>query len=134
LDTNILSELVKKKPNQKLVDKLSLTPSPALYTASICVMELRYGALRMESGESLWNRIHDSIISRVQILGFSFEEALKAGEILHQLRSSGQPIGIEDIMIAAIAATHDLIVVSANTRHFSRIPGLRLENWLQPLG
>ena len=47
LDTNILSELVKKNPNRNLINRLEPVPSAFLYTASICVMELRYGALRM---------------------------------------------------------------------------------------
>ena len=45
LDTNILSELVKRKPTRNLMRKLGLAPPASLYTASVCVMELRYGAL-----------------------------------------------------------------------------------------
>ena len=50
LDTNIVSELVKKSPNDNLKLKLEKVPSASLYTSSICVMELRYGALRREDG------------------------------------------------------------------------------------
>ena len=56
---------------------------------------------------------------------------LKAGELIQHLFSAGQPIGIEDIMIASIALCNGLAVVSANVKHFSRIPDLRIENWLQ---
>ena len=131
LDTNILSELIKKKPNPRLRRKLKLVPSVSLYTASICVMELRYGALRRQDSGVLWSRIHDSIISRLQILSFGYEEALKAGEVLSNLHSIGQPIGLEDVLIGSIALSNSLTVVSANTKHFSRIPGLKVENWLQ---
>ena len=68
LDTNILSELVKKNPNKKLIDRLETVPSASLYTASICVMELRYGTLRMENGADLWAKIQNKIISKLQIL------------------------------------------------------------------
>lgn len=46
LDTNIISEFLKKKPNKNLIGKVEAVPAASLYTASICVMELRYGALR----------------------------------------------------------------------------------------
>ena len=75
--------------------------------------------------------IEQQILPRIQILGFSYKEALKAGELIQYLFSARQPIGIEDIMIASIALCNGLTVVSANTKHFSRIPDLRVENWLQ---
>lgn len=130
LDTNILSELVKKNPNKKLIDRLETVPSASLYTASICVMELRYGTLRMENGADLWAKIQNKIISRLQILNFTYKEALKAAEILYELVSVGRPIGIEDVMIASIALSNRFIVVSGNIRHFSRVPNLPVENWL----
>ena len=130
LDTNIVSELVKKIPNKNLRDKLEKVPSASLYTTSICIMELRYGALRREDGDALWSRIQESIISKLRVLAFGYKEALKAGEVLFALRSIGQPIGIEDILIGSIALSNDLVVVTANTKHFSRIPALSVENWL----
>jgi len=130
LDTNILSELVKKNPNKKLIDRLETVPSASLYTASICVMEFRYGTLRMENGADLWAKIQNKIISRLQILNFTYKEALKAAEILYELLSVGRPIGIEDVMIASIALSNRFIVVSGNIRHFSRVPNLPVENWL----
>jgi tRNA(fMet)-specific endonuclease VapC len=130
LDTNIISELVKLHPQPHFIDKLENVPDTSIFTASICAMELRYGALRMANGEALWNKIQNRILSRIQILGFGYKEALKAGELLVTLYSSGQPLGIEDVMIAATALSNGLIVVTANTKHFSRIPGLQSENWL----
>jgi tRNA(fMet)-specific endonuclease VapC len=130
LDTNILSELVKKTPNKNLVARIKDTPSASLYTASVCVMELRYGALRRGNPEDLWLNIQQRIISKVRILDFSYNEAMKAAEVLYKLYSIGQPIGIEDVMIGSIALSHGLTVVTANTKHFSRIPNLQAENWL----
>jgi tRNA(fMet)-specific endonuclease VapC len=130
LDTNILSEFTKKQMNINLKRRLGLIPSDSLYTASVCVMELEYGALRRGDGGILWTRIQLEILSKLQILGFGYKEALKAGEILHILHSSGQPIGVEDVLIGAIAMSHGLTVVSGNTRHFSLISGLIVENWL----
>jgi len=131
IDTNMLSELIKKSPNPNFMIRLRTTPANALFTASLCIMELRYGALKRGNPAGLWTMIEQQILPRIQILGFSYKEALKAGELIHHLFSAGQPIGIEDIMIASIAMCNGLTVVSANVKHFSRIPDLRIENWLQ---
>jgi len=93
-------------------------------------MELRYGALRRGNPADLWSKIEKSILSKVRILNFSYKDALKAAKLLSELYSIGQPIGFEDVMIGAIALSNCLVVVSANTKHFSRITDLKSENWL----
>jgi tRNA(fMet)-specific endonuclease VapC len=93
-------------------------------------MELRCAALLREDGGALWSKIQESIISKLRVLAFGYKEALKAGEVLFTLRSIGQPIGIEDVMIGSIALSNDLVVVTANIKHFSRIHDLSVENWL----
>jgi tRNA(fMet)-specific endonuclease VapC len=95
-------------------------------------MELRFGTLRVTNSDALWNKIQKRILSRIQILSFGYLEAMKAAELLAALYASGRPIGIEDTMIASTAISDGLIVVTANTEHFSRIPGLQSENWLLP--
>ena len=131
IDTNVLSELIKKNPDSNFMAKLRTTPADALFSASICVMELRYGALKRGNPSDLWTRIEQQIVAKIRILPFSYKEAIKAGDLIHHLYSIGQPIGIEDIMIASIALSNGLTVVSANTKHFSRIPDLKTENWFQ---
>jgi tRNA(fMet)-specific endonuclease VapC len=130
IDTNILSELVRKTPNKNLIAKIEGVPSTSLYTATVCVMELRYGALRRGNLGDLWLKIQQHIVSKLRILDFSYNEALKAAEVLYELYSIGKPIGIEDVMIGSIALSHSLAVVTSNTKHFSRIPNLQVENWL----
>ena len=132
LDTNIISELIKKQPNSCLIERMEDVPDTSLYTASVCAMELRFGALRVPNSEALWTKIQKRILSRIQLLSFGYQEAMKAAELLAALYASGRPIGIEDTMIASTALSNGLIVVTANTEHFSRIPGLQSENWLLP--
>ena len=134
LDTNILSELVKRKPNRNLMRKLGAIPAASLCTASICVMELRYGALRRGVGGVLWMEIQERIISQLSVLAFGLKEAVTAGEILDFLHGKGTPIGVEDLLIGAIALSNGLVVVTANTKHLLRIPNLRVENWLLASG
>ena len=130
LDTNIISELIKREPNPHLLARMEDIPDASLYTASVCAMELRFGTLRVPNGEALWNKIQKRILSRMQILSFGYQEAMKAAELLAALYASGRPIGVEDTIIASTALSNALIVVTANTEHFSRIPGLQSENWL----
>jgi len=131
IDTNVLSELIKRNPNRHFISRLRSTPAEALFSASICVMELRYGVLKRGISSDLWTKIEQQILPRIGILPFGYKEAMQAGELIHHLYSIGQPIGIEDIMIAAIALCNGLTVVSANIKHFSRVPGLKTENWFQ---
>jgi predicted nucleic acid-binding protein len=132
LDTNIISELIKKQPSPYLLERMKEVPDAALYSASVCAMELRFGALRVPNSEALWTRIQKRILTRIQILPFGYQEAMKAAELLAALYATGRPIGIEDTMIASTALINGLIVVTANTGHFSRVPGLLMENWLLP--
>ncbi|NLA75801.1 MAG: type II toxin-antitoxin system VapC family toxin [Deltaproteobacteria bacterium] len=130
LDTNILSELVKKKPHPGFIGRLSSEPSEMLYTSSVCVIELRYGSALRDDFDMFWNRIFENIISRITILEFGENEAYTAGDILAQLQKKGQMIGVEDIYIAATAISHNFILVTANIRHYKGIDNLRIENWI----
>jgi tRNA(fMet)-specific endonuclease VapC len=94
-------------------------------------MELRFGSALREDCEVFWEKINREIISRVNIIHVGEKEALAAGDILASLRKAGQIIGIEDVLIAASALANQCSLVTANTRHFSRISKLKVENWLK---
>ena len=130
LDTNILSELVKKQPSHDLLQHLQSNPSQSLFTSCICVMELRFGSALREDFESFWKKIEKEIVSRINIMPLGHEEVLIAGDILAALQKKGQPIGIEDVLIASTALSHKFIMVTANIRHFAKIKGLAVENWI----
>jgi predicted nucleic acid-binding protein len=132
LDTNVLSELLKKRPDPGVLERLSRTPREDLATSSVCVFELRYGAARRPDGGALWNRIAGEVLPRIQILTLGSEEAERAGDLLAKLHSRGEPIGLEDVLIGATALAHGFVVATRNVRHFDRIDGLIVENWWQP--
>ena len=131
LDTNILSELIKKHPSPLVLSQLGSKPAHTLFTSSICIMELRFGSVLREDTEIFWEKVTQEIISRVNIVPIAEREALSAGNILAELRKKGESIGLEDVLIAASAVANQYIVVTANTRHFSKIKGLKVENWLE---
>ena len=132
LDTNILSELVKKRPNPHLISRLRSKPPESLFTSCICVMELRFGSALRKDSEVFWERVTAEILSRVEILPFDFPEAVMAGDLLASLQKTGQLIGMEDILIASTALSHRCVMVTANVLHFLRLDTLKIENWMEP--
>lgn len=129
LDTNVLSELVRKRPSPAVVERLRQLANEDLSTSALCVTELRHGAARHPQGQALWERLQGEILSHVRILPLGTLEAERAGETLAALEAVGTPVAIEDVLIGATALVHDLTVATRNVRHFERIPGLRVESW-----
>jgi predicted nucleic acid-binding protein len=129
LDTNVLSELMKKRPAPEVVRRVrDLSPRDA-FTSAVCVLELRYGAARHPDGTRLWNRIQTEIHPLVSVLPIGYDEAVRAGEVLASLEAQGRPIGLEDVLIGSTALVHGLSVATRNVKHLSRIEGLSVESW-----
>lgn len=128
-DTNVLSEVVRKRPDPTLMRRLRDVPTPQAFTSAVCVMELRYGAARHTRGAALWQRIERDVLSRVRVVPFNLRVSTQAGELMAALEAKGTPIGTEDVMIAATALALDLTVITRNLRHFERVPDLRAESW-----
>lgn len=129
LDTSALSELVKRTPNSGFLAKLAQQSPDTLFTASICVMELRYGALLRADHEAFWRRVQREILSRVRVLGLGAAAALAAAALRVHLKRTGRPIGLEDVLIGATARAHNLTVVTHNLKHFTQLPDVRSEDW-----
>jgi tRNA(fMet)-specific endonuclease VapC len=129
LDTNVLSELIRKRPSERVLERMRNTPRESLATSSVCVMELRYGTARHPLGQVLWERISQEVLPRVRVLPLTAAAAEKAGDLLALLEAHGKPIGLEDILIGATSLVHGLTTVTRNVRHFDRIEGLKVESW-----
>ena len=131
LDTNIVSELVKREPDIKVLSRLNSKTPEDLLISSITVFELRFGAARSAKPASLWARIQRDIINRFQVLPVTEDDALAAADLLSPLVGMGQSIAIQDILLAGTAFHRKLIFITRNRRHFDRITGLKLENWFE---
>ena len=129
LDTNVLSEVLKKRPEPKLVERLRSTRPRDLATSAVCVAELRFGTARHPQGAALWERIASELLARLSVLPVGEPEGVRAGDLLADLEARGEPIGVEDVLIGATALEAGLRVVTRNVRHFRRIPGLAVESW-----
>ena len=132
LDTDILSNLLKKSPSTTLIAKLASVPTEQQFTSSITLGELVYGAYRLgPRGTLLIEQINSKLLPDLPVLPFDAIAARRYGEVRAEMESRGNPLGEADLRIGAIALARDLKVVTGNLRHFLRIPGLSVENWLQ---
>lgn len=131
LDTDILSNLLRRAPSTALVTKLASIPPEQQFTSSITLGELVYGAYRLqERAGALLQRLDETLLPNLPILPFDASAARRYGEVRAELERRGTPMGDADLRIASIALTRDLAVVTANVRHFQKVPGLAVENWL----
>ena len=136
IDTNVLSEVIRPRPNLAVVRTL-LTTDPALRFASeITRYELRFGAMLRDDGGSLWARIEQRVLPLVHWLPVDAAVVLAAADMGAKLRRAGTPVEWTDLMLAATASAQGLIVVTRNVRHFDRLPDAQVENWfpLEPGG
>jgi predicted nucleic acid-binding protein len=129
LDTNVLSEVIRKRPSPAVLERLGSIPDEGLITSSICVAELRYGSVRRPDSEAFWARIAQEILPRVRILPLGVPEAELAGDIRAALELRGAPIEITDVLIGATALANGLVMATRNLKHFERIDGLVVESW-----
>jgi tRNA(fMet)-specific endonuclease VapC len=93
------------------------------------LFELRYGAAKSPHPERNAQRIADFLAGPIEVLPFGSEDAEEAGDIRAALERIGTPIGPYDVLVAAQARRRDAVLVTANTREFSRVPRLRFEDW-----
>jgi len=127
LDTNACVRILNHS-SPRLIDQLQEQDPVDIGLCSITKAELLYGArhsIRAEENLKLLQKFFDPFVS----LPFDDRSADHYAIIRSDLARRGQLIGPNDMLIAAIAMAHDLILVTHNTEEFSRIIGLRLEDW-----
>ncbi len=131
-DTDVLSNLMKRSPLSTLVTRIARVWPEEQYTSSITLGELVYGAHRLrERTATLLERIEDALLPNLPVLPFDASAARRYGELRAELERRGTPVGDADMRIAAIALSRGLTLVTGNERHFRRVPGLEVENWLE---
>ncbi len=128
LDTNFCVYLIKKKPENVLVN-LRLNMDDGVAISAITLAELMHGVESSSYPEKNTLALNQ-FLSIVDILPFDDEAAAEYGKICTMLRRQGTPIGVMDVLIAAHAKAKGLIIVTNHVREFERVEGLRLENWV----
>jgi tRNA(fMet)-specific endonuclease VapC len=130
LDTCVISDFIKGEPGTQA--RIRQTPPVEIAVSAITVMELRYGLQLNPQRAHKIEPVITSFLSDITILPFHVPESEQAAQIRAVLKTQGQQIGAYDILIAATALQHRLIMITANQREFVRVPGLQTENWRQP--
>jgi predicted nucleic acid-binding protein len=132
LDTDTLSNLLRKSPSLTLIAKLAAVPVEQQFTSSITLGELFYGAYRLElRGTALLEKIENLLLPHLAVLPFDSDAARHYGRVRAGMEKVGRPVGDADLRIASIALSRGLTVVTGNVRHFEPVHGLQVENWLQ---
>ena len=128
-DTDVLSAVFKRDPPLRLIRRLAQVPASDQYTTAITLGELLYGASKRGSPK-LAERIRELILRAAAVLPFDSSAAEVYGPLRARLESEGRRLDEPDLRIASIVLSRDLTLVTGNVRHFSRIPALRVENWI----
>jgi len=129
LDTDILSNLMRQQPSTNLIQHLQVVRPSDRAISAITLGELMYGALRILDGQKYLPAIND-LAKQMRIIPFDEKAARRYSEVRVLLTRQGNLIGDADLQIACTALVRGFILVTRNVRHFSRVPRLKVENWI----
>jgi len=129
LDTNICIYLIKRKPASVLQHFQHYHPGDIAISA-ITLAELEYGVAKSQSKERNKKALSKFLIP-LEILPFDQAATVFYGQIRAELERTGQPIGANDLLIAAHALSLDALLVTNNLKEFARGADLKLANWVE---
>lgn len=128
LDTNIISDMI-RNPFGQVAIRIEQTDPKEICTSIVVAAELRYGCAKKGSAKLLAKV--ESLLATIPVLPLDIPADMEYGSIRAELEIAGQTIGANDLLIGAHAHALGLTLVTDNTREFSRIRGLTIENWLE---
>ena len=127
LDTNVVIYVIKRRP----VEVLGVFNANATRMAIsvITLAELMHGAEKSSKpAENL--AVVEDFCSRLSVVPYTEKAAQHYGQIRTALEKMGEPIGVNDLHIAAHARSEGLILVTNNEKEFAKVPSLQIENWI----
>jgi len=128
LDTNICSYILKNRP-ATVKARFDEVGNDALSISTVVLAELYYGAARHSKSIAIRREI-DNFSARLAVITWDEAAADHYGEIRSALEKQGTPIGAMDMMIAAHARSLKATLVSNNAKHFEKVTGLLIANWV----
>jgi len=129
LDTNICIYLIKKRPPEALAHFRQHSPLDVAIS-TITLFELEYGTEKSQYRQRSQDALAKFLLP-LNLLDLDRSAAADAAVIRAELERKGLPIGPYDLLIAGLARSHNMTLVTNNTKEFERVDGLRLENWAQ---
>ena len=127
LDTNIVSDLL-RNPAGKVAARLRAVGDEGLAVSIVTAAELRFGAAKSGSPRLL-ARV-EAALEALDVLPFDVPGDAEYATLRVELEAAGQPIGPNDLLIAAHARSLGTVMVTGNVAEFGRVRGLVVENWL----
>lgn len=127
LDTNICIYFLRQ--NDKIVDRIASLSSQDLAISCFTLTELLYGAYNSDYVNKNLERVR-FIENTIEVMPFNRKAVENYAVIKSELKKHGKLIDDFDILIASVALSNEMILVTNNTKHFERIPNLIIENWL----
>ncbi|KRB23681.1 MULTISPECIES: type II toxin-antitoxin system VapC family toxin [Mesorhizobium] len=128
LDTNVISDMI-RNPAGKAASAMVREGDAAVCTSIVVASELRYGCARKGSAKLL-KKVED-LLAEIPVLPLDVSVDAEYGALRAELEAADQPIGHNDLFIAAHACVLGTTLVTANVGKFARIRKLKVENWLE---
>jgi tRNA(fMet)-specific endonuclease VapC len=129
LDTDIVSGLMRPRPSPVLIERIGSVPAHEQSTTAITIGELSYGAQRVDRPD-LYRRAIE-LLADTRVLPFDEHAAEHYGSLRAKLERDGMRLADPDLRIAATALAHEAALITGNSRHFDRVDGLVVHNWLK---
>ena len=127
LDTNIVSELI-RNPQGRVTNRIRDVGEAQVATSIIVAAELRYGSAK--KGSARLTAQIEAVLGAMDVLPFEEPADREYGVLRARLEQKGQPMGGNDMLIAAHAISLGFTLVTGNEREFAKVDDLHCENWL----
>lgn len=133
LDTNVCIAVINDNPaNVRPRLAKAIKQGDPVAVPAVVAFELWYGAAKSARREANQRRLETFFAGPLELVPFDDEDARAAGEIRARLEAAGTPIGAYDLLIAGQALRREVTLVTAKVSEFSRVAGLRWEDWASP--
>jgi predicted nucleic acid-binding protein len=134
LDTNVLSELMKKAPDARVIEWLDRQPRSSIWTTSVTILEIRFGLQILPTGkrrELLIEAFEVALMHKIErrVAAFDLAAAREAADLMGTRQKAGRPGELRDTMIAGIALATKARLATGNTRHFENLRVRVINPW-----
>lgn len=130
LDTSVYSQRLRPKPHPGVVRRWKRLGDHRMAISAICEAELLYG-LEKRNSPRLWQEYRFALEGKLTIHPVDRGVVQRYATLKADMEASGHPRADFDLLIAATALRHNLILATGNMDHFKSISGLQIENWFE---
>ena len=128
LDTSVCSQPLKRTPIYGVIERWDMLGDTAAMTSQVCIAEIEWGLHKLNS-ERRWEGFKRDVLPSLKILSADRSVWSVWARMKARQQALGLGVGDLDLLIGATAVQHNLIVATLNVSHFSKVEGLRWEDW-----